>query len=111
MKKKYDKIKNEINDERNKLMSKNIRKIRTTEILSKPKIMKEKNIFETDEMVPITQADKFEKSKSNFETQLEKDLNALTKRYDESLHQNRILREEIDLINKEKQNFLKMHQN
>lgn len=111
MKKKFQKIKKEIDEERNKLMSKNVRKIRTTEILSKPKMIREKNIYETDEMVPITEADKFNKAKNNFESQLEKDLNSLCKRYDESLHHNRTLREEIDLINKEKQNFLKMHKN
>lgn len=31
-------------------------------------------------MVPITEADKFNKQKDNFEIQLEKDLNALTRR-------------------------------
>lgn len=36
-------------------------------------------------MVPITEADKFNKQKDNFEIQLEKDLNSLTRRYDESL--------------------------
>jgi len=61
-------------------------------------------------MVPITEMDKYNSKHDNFLIQQEKDINALKKRYDECLHVNKTIKEEIDVIRREKETFEELHQ-
>lgn len=107
--KKLQTLKDEISQERDKLIPKVKRSCKTTELLQKPRMDKNIDVYETEELVPVTEIDRFNVKNENFHEQLEKDLNSLKKRYDECLHSNKLIKEEIDTIRKEKSTFDTLH--
>lgn len=66
LKQKLASVKSDIEKERNKLLSRNTRKAKTTDILRSQKMKRVKSAYETDEMVPIHESDKFIKYHDNF---------------------------------------------